>query len=157
MICSSTPFITGRPFTMFFNDKVYSEGAVGVAISGVPHSFHVDFPVNLKPVTPDVTITRCVPRTPRKPWSSCCHSRSCEGNLINSLDNSNPARMLLEAIEAVGIDNAKENDSYLALVQDGHVRVAVSSMTGSRAQFFTPAKAGLPDHFWGPKPRYNIP
>lgn len=62
MICSSTPFITGRPFTMFFNDKVYSEGAVGVAVSGVPHSLHVDFPPNLKPVTPEVTITRCVPR-----------------------------------------------------------------------------------------------
>lgn len=65
MICSSTPFVTGRPFTMFLNDRVYSEGAVGVAISGVPHNFHVDFPANLKPITPEVAITRCVspPRT----------------------------------------------------------------------------------------------
>lgn len=45
---------------MFHNDRVYSEGAVGVAISGVPHSFHVDFPTTLKPITPEVTITRCV-------------------------------------------------------------------------------------------------
>jgi len=59
MICSSTPFITGRPFTMFYNDRVYSEGAVGVAISGVSHSFHVDFPATLEPVTPEVSITRC--------------------------------------------------------------------------------------------------
>jgi len=60
MICSSTPFITGRPFTMFHNDRVYSEGAVGVAISGVPHSFHVDYPTSLKPITPEVAITRYV-------------------------------------------------------------------------------------------------
>ena len=63
MICSSTPFITGRPFTMFFNDRVYSEGAVGVAISGKSHSFYVDFPANLQPITPELTITRCVPHT----------------------------------------------------------------------------------------------
>lgn len=61
MICSSTPFITGRPFTMFFNDRVYSEGAVGVAISGASHSFHVDFPANLQPITPELIITRCGP------------------------------------------------------------------------------------------------
>ena len=45
---------------MFFNDKVYSEGAVGVAISGASHSFLADFPTNLEPITPEVTITRCV-------------------------------------------------------------------------------------------------
>jgi hypothetical protein len=66
MICSSTPFITGRPFTMFFNDRVYSEGAVGVAVSGTPHKFHVDLPGNLKPITPKVAITRCAsPPLPR--------------------------------------------------------------------------------------------
>jgi len=101
MICSSTPFVTGRPFTMFFNNEVYSEGAVGVAISGASHSFHADFPTNLRSITPEVSIT------------------SCEGNLINSLDNSNPTRLLLEAIKAAHIHKAKE-DFYLALVQDGH-------------------------------------
>ena len=61
MICSSTPFITGRPFTMFYNDRVYSEGAVGVAISGAAHNFRVDFPAALKPITPEVVITRWLP------------------------------------------------------------------------------------------------
>jgi len=32
--------------------------------------------------------------------------------------------MLLEAIEAAGIHNAKEEDFYLTLVRDGHVRIA---------------------------------
>lgn len=104
LICSSTPFITGRPFTMFFDDRVYSEGAVGVAVSGIPHNFHVDFPANLRSITPQVTIT------------------SCEGNLINSLNGSNPAQMLLKGIEAAGIHNAKEDDFYLSLVQSGNMK-----------------------------------
>ena len=131
MICSSTPFITGRPFTMFFNDGVYSEGAVGIAISGVSHSFHVDFPANLQPITPKLTITRCVSYTTytiNPSSSSRLHSHSCEGNLINSLDNLNPTRMLLKAIEAADIRNTKEEDFYLTLVQDGNVRVALSSI-----------------------------
>ena len=54
---------------MFFNDRVYSEGAVGVAISGVPHSFHADFPTTLKSITLEVVITRCVSYTAHMPWS----------------------------------------------------------------------------------------
>jgi hypothetical protein len=52
---------------MFHNDRVYSEGAVGVAISEMPHSFHVDFPATLKPITPEVAITRCVSCTNTPP------------------------------------------------------------------------------------------
>ncbi|KAG8805883.1 hypothetical protein FRC19_007609 [Serendipita sp. 401] len=33
-IASSTPFITGRPFTIFESGSIYSDGAVGVAIAG---------------------------------------------------------------------------------------------------------------------------
>ena len=54
---------------MFFDDRVYSEGAVGVAISGVPHRFHIDFPANLKPITPEVDITRYASYTIHMPWS----------------------------------------------------------------------------------------
>jgi len=32
--------------------------------------------------------------------------------------------MLLEAIDAAGIHHVKEEDFYLTLVQDGHVRIA---------------------------------
>jgi small ligand-binding sensory domain FIST len=32
LIASSTPFVNGRPFTLFFNDEVHSSGAVGVAL-----------------------------------------------------------------------------------------------------------------------------
>ena len=40
--------------------------------------------------------------------------------------------MLLEAIKGAGINNTKEDDSYLALVQDGHVRIAILLITVSR-------------------------
>ena len=39
--------------------------------------------------------------------------------------------MLLEAIEAAGIDNVKEDDFYLALVKDGYVHIAILSITTS--------------------------
>lgn len=157
MICSSTPFITGRPFTMFFNDRVYSEGAVGVAISGVSHSLHVDFPPNLQPLTPELTITRYVPHTDIASSSSRLHPRSCEGNLINSLDNLNPARMLLKAIEAAGIHNMKDDDFYLTLTQDGHVRVDLSVISALRVDIFSPEEARFSCHFRGPKSGNNIP
>jgi hypothetical protein len=154
MICSSTPFITGRPFTMFFNDRVYSEGAVGVAISDISHSFSVDFPANLQPITPELTVTRCVSHTadPSSPSRFC--SRSCEGNLINSLDNLNPTRMLLEVIEAAGIHNVKEDDFYLALVQGGHVRVDFLSITVLSVDLSSSEEARFPHHFRGPKQGY---
>lgn len=157
MICSSTPFITGRPFTMFFNDRVYSGGAVGVSISGVPHRFHVDFPANLKPITPQVSITRYFTSIIRSHRSRRFYSRSCEGNLINSLDNSNPTRMLLKAVETAGIPNTKEDDFYLTLVRDGRVRTALPSTTTSWIDNFTQDEASFSGHFRGPKPGHNIP
>lgn len=62
-------------------------------------------------------------------------SISCEGNVINSLDNSNPARMLLEAIEAAGIQKVKD-DFYLTLVQNGHVRIALLLIDTSCVELF---------------------
>ena len=101
---------------------------MGVAISGVSHSFHVDFPAGLQPITPELTVTRCVSDIADPSSSSHFRSRSSEWNLINSLDNLNPTRIMLEAIGAAGIHNIKEDDFYLALVQDGHVRVNFSSI-----------------------------
>jgi hypothetical protein len=116
---------------MFFNDKVYSEGAVGVAISGVPRSFHIDFPANLKPITPEVIITRCVSLIANLCMPSSLHFHSVEGNLIKSIDNLNPTRVLLKAIETAAIHNFKENDFYLVLVQGGQVRIGLLSIDTS--------------------------
>ena len=44
--------------------------------------------------------------------------------------------MLLEAVKASGIDNVREGDFYLALVQDSHVRIVVLSMSASYTDIF---------------------
>ena len=60
LIASSTPFITGRPVTLFRNENVHSSGAVGFALTGgtAPKS-HIEFP-GLKSITPPLIITRSV-------------------------------------------------------------------------------------------------
>lgn len=88
--------------------------------------------------------------------SSHLHSFSCEGNLINSLDNSNPTRMLLKAIEAAGIRNVRNDDFHLALIQNGYVRL-VLSINASCVNIFSLEETRFPCHFRGPKPGYNIP
>ncbi|KAF8585727.1 hypothetical protein K439DRAFT_1026749 [Ramaria rubella] len=80
LTASSTPFITGRPFTLFYNDCVYSSGAVGIALRN-----------SFRP-TPNVVFHGLVPLSaPMKVSKS-------EGNLIHELDQSNPVKMLIEAI-----------------------------------------------------------
>ena len=64
--------------------------------------------------------------------------------------------MLHKAIEAAGINNLKEDRFYLALIQDGHVRVTSLSITLHALILFS-EKAGFPDNLRGPKPGYNIP
>lgn len=44
--------------------------------------------------------------------------------------------MLLEAIEAAGIPNAKEDDFYLTLIQGGHVRITLLSVDTSCVDIF---------------------
>ncbi|TBU33162.1 hypothetical protein BD311DRAFT_785251 [Dichomitus squalens] len=80
-IGTSTPFVTGRPYTLFHNDAVYSDGAVGVCLSTptLP-SLRSDFP-GLEAVTRPMIVT------------------STEGNLVNALDGANPSRLLLHALQ----------------------------------------------------------
>jgi len=63
--------------------------------------------------------------------------------------------MLLEATKVARIHAVKEDDFYLTLVQDGHVRITFYRSL-FRVLIFSSDKAGFPNHFWGPKPGYNI-
>lgn len=64
MVAHSTPFLTGRPYTLFYGREIVSSGAVGLCIHpGDSHrsSVAVQFP-DLRPVTPVLTITEYLPR-----------------------------------------------------------------------------------------------
>lgn len=62
MVAHPTPFLTGRPFTMFYNGNILSSGAVGLCIrpsTNYTASVSVKFP-DLSPVTPVLTVTEYV-------------------------------------------------------------------------------------------------
>ncbi|KAG1763056.1 hypothetical protein EDD22DRAFT_889033 [Suillus occidentalis] len=107
-LASSTPFITGRPVTLFHDGEIYSDGAIGIALQlslGHP-SLKVEFP-GLVDLTPDLQIT------------------SSEGNLILTVDNGNPTRLLLAAMNKHGLDIRgallKDDEFYVGVMGDGQV------------------------------------
>ncbi|CCM00623.1 uncharacterized protein FIBRA_02659 [Fibroporia radiculosa] len=81
LVATSTPFVTGRPYTLFHGSAVHSSGAVGVCLNSPKQpTFHTNFP-GLQALTKAMFVTES------------------EGNLIHSLDNMNPTRLLLSAIQ----------------------------------------------------------
>ncbi|KDQ62165.1 hypothetical protein JAAARDRAFT_189527 [Jaapia argillacea MUCL 33604] len=114
LLASSTPFITGRPVTLFHNKNIYSSGAVGLALHGgsapaVDAHFH-----GLQPVSSTLTVT------------------NSEGNLVHTLDNLNPSKLLLDAIKKSGIQQemVKEDDFYLGALGDGKLSQVYRIMSG---------------------------
>ncbi|KAH9165965.1 hypothetical protein EDB89DRAFT_2076313 [Lactarius sanguifluus] len=105
LFASSTPFVTGRPYTLIFNDSVKSSGAVGLALSAGPRPvLQTAFP-GLRAITAPLTVTQS------------------EGNLVNELDNANPTTLLISAIEksAIAGDAAKDDEFYLGVLRDGEL------------------------------------
>jgi len=107
-LASSTPFITGRPVTLFHDGEIYSDGAIGIALQpSLGHtSLTVEFP-GLVDLTPDLQIT------------------SSEGNLIVTVDHGNPTRLLLAAMNKHGLDGRdvllKDDEFYVGVMSGGEV------------------------------------
>ncbi|KAJ4482544.1 hypothetical protein J3R30DRAFT_2188415 [Lentinula aciculospora] len=85
LLASSTPFITGRPVTLFHNQQIFDTGAVGVAFT-IPKQLKFDIPNDIQPLGDPLDVT------------------DSEGNLINTLNFSNPTQLLLSRIRTAGID-----------------------------------------------------
>ncbi|KAJ6584799.1 hypothetical protein B0H19DRAFT_1106656 [Mycena capillaripes] len=99
LFAAPTPFITGRPVTLFKGDKIYESGAVGLALKHpkVDHA-RVQF-LGMKALSSPMVVTQA------------------EGNLVISLDNKNPTQLLLAAIRESGIefaasDSLKDNNEF---------------------------------------------
>ena len=57
LFCSSTPFVTGRPYTLIHNGSVHSTGAVGIALSAGPRpALQTAYP-GLRAITPPLKVT----------------------------------------------------------------------------------------------------
>lgn len=64
LVASSTPFVNGRPFTLFHNKNVYDMGAVGIALKRSAKPSVRDFAarvsfVGLTPISDPMNLTRC--------------------------------------------------------------------------------------------------
>ncbi|KAF9269193.1 hypothetical protein L218DRAFT_891300, partial [Marasmius fiardii PR-910] len=106
LLASSTPFITGRPVTLFHNHEIFDQGAVGVAFHSTSTS-EIRLPEDLNPLGEEMIVT------------------SAAGNLIITLDNTNPTRLLLHSIQSAGIDSTsakaimfKEEEQFYLAVRD---------------------------------------
>ncbi|KAG6831329.1 hypothetical protein H0H92_011244 [Tricholoma furcatifolium] len=118
LIASSTPFITGRPVTLFHNDAIYSDGALGVALTTPLTPPKTGFE-GARPISPRMTITER------------------EGNMINALDDSNPAQLLLTAIRKSGMDmdaagSFKDDETFLLGTENPTVMYRITAGDPSR-------------------------
>lgn len=118
LFASSTPFVTGRPYTLLFNGSVKSSGAVGLALSGGPRPVvQTAFP-GLHAITTPLKVTQYVPLSSTKsPHPSNSKKNRSEGNLVNELDGKNPTALLISAIEK---SIAKDDEFYLGVLRDHH-------------------------------------
>ena len=123
LFASSTPFVTGRPYTLLFNGSVKSSGAVGFALSGgsCPVA-ETAFP-GLCAITAPLKVTQYV-LPPITGQSLLLYHKSksrSEGNLINELDNANPTALLVAAIEKSALTGtaARDDEFYLGVLRDG--------------------------------------
>ncbi|CAE6465789.1 unnamed protein product [Rhizoctonia solani] len=99
LIGSSTPFITGRPFTLFKGANIFSDGAVGIAL--------------LDQSSPNTTMSFDSIHAVSKPMEVT----QAQTNLIETLDNGNPVESLMAAMKTSGrID--KDQDIYLGVISD---------------------------------------
>ncbi|KAF9912707.1 hypothetical protein EC991_009443 [Linnemannia zychae] len=93
LMATSTPFITGRPVTMFYDGQLVQDGVLGVSIlktrKANKEETSVTYP-SMSPLGPAMQITRC------------------RGNIILELDESNATRLLLDRLQATTLTKDKE-------------------------------------------------
>ncbi|CAE7233919.1 unnamed protein product [Rhizoctonia solani] len=99
LIGRSTPFITGRPFTLFKGANIFSDGAVGIALlDQASKNTTIDFD-GIYAVSKPMEVTQA------------------QTNLIETLDNGNPVESLMAAMKTSGTIN-KDQDIYLGVISD---------------------------------------
>ncbi|KAF8073476.1 hypothetical protein FPV67DRAFT_749080 [Lyophyllum atratum] len=116
LIAASTPFVTGRPVTLFHNNHIYDSGAVGLALTHPPHA------------TVQTEFTGVTP------LSGIMRVTSCEGNMINTLNNDNPTQLLLDTIRKNGMDmdasgSFKDDETFLLATIRDHKPFQMYSIT----------------------------
>ncbi|KAF9093556.1 hypothetical protein BGX23_003210 [Mortierella sp. AD031] len=136
LMASSTPFITGRPVTMFYDGQLVQDGVLGVSIlkqsaaskgegKDGGQSTSVTYP-SMSPLGPAMQITRC------------------RGNIILELDESNATRLLLDRLQATTL--TKDKEYFLATgepTSGPHAQVDMSKATVYKITGGDPSKGNM--------------
>lgn len=101
--------------TLFHNGKIHGSGAVGVALS-LGKAARVDY-LGMKTLSEPMTITRYSPLM--TPWCKVAQDCSCEGNLVNTINNANPTKLLLSDIRKAGLEGSGIEQYSLGVVLPG--------------------------------------
>ncbi|GBC03083.1 hypothetical protein RclHR1_04990006 [Rhizophagus clarus] len=134
IIGTSTPFLTGQPFSLFHNDNIFSRGTIGVALSAestntFKNQFQIEYP-SLSTIGDPLKIT------------------SCRGNIILKLDGTNPTKLLLDKLQLVDdkkILSSKETELYIGLYNsdDKENQLDESSLIINKISSGDPVKGNL--------------
>ncbi|KAG2186940.1 hypothetical protein INT44_003168 [Umbelopsis vinacea] len=112
LIGASTPFITGTPYTMFYNDKVLPGGSIGFVSSTVPKVSSSVQHKALEALGSPMTVTRC------------------RGNIILDLDETSATGLLLNLLnKGHNAKISKDKEFYLgACTEDADNNVQLTSV-----------------------------
>ncbi|KAH6569877.1 hypothetical protein BASA50_003619 [Batrachochytrium salamandrivorans] len=125
LIGSRTPFITGRPFTLFLNNQVLSGGAVGVSFSG-PYSpgQQLSFGKDIFKPRLDLEHSEFTSIT-----SSMVISR-CRGNIVLELDGKNASRELLMRIQNARVAAPSDYKIYAHITDPQTDKIGIYALSG---------------------------
>jgi hypothetical protein len=115
LIASSTPFITGRPATLFKGSSIFADGAVGLALFDQgPQRTTIEFE-NMQAISSLMQVTQYVLGWPVRPRDATDLCHRAQTNMVEALDQGNPVESLLRAMSSRS-SIAKEQDIYLGVV-----------------------------------------
>ncbi|KAF9359415.1 hypothetical protein BGX34_008357 [Mortierella sp. NVP85] len=137
LLASSTPFVTGKPVTMFYDGDVVQDGVLGVSLV-------VEKDQKKRPPTTATTTTVEYPTL--APLGPAMQVTRCRGNIILELDESNATRLLLDRLQATTL--TKDKEYFLATgepVQENNqdVNVDMSQATVYKITGGDPSKGNM--------------
>ncbi|KAI8581547.1 hypothetical protein K450DRAFT_231836 [Umbelopsis ramanniana AG] len=112
LIGASTPFITGTPYTLFYNEKMLPGGSIGFVSSSVPKVRSSVQHIALEALGSPMTVTRC------------------RGNIILDLDETSATGLLLDLLnKGHNAKISKDKEFYLgACTEDAGDNVQLTSV-----------------------------
>ncbi|KAJ8329675.1 hypothetical protein O5D80_002237 [Batrachochytrium dendrobatidis] len=124
LIGSRTPFLTGRPFTLFMNDQVLSGGAVGVSFSPSNR--------NKSDTTPSESALSRMELLYKNytPISSPMVISRCRGNIILELNERNATRELLLKLQESNTSKTLDYKIYVRVKDPQSNAVGIYLLSG---------------------------